>query len=138
MKSKVFIVGCSLVFSCYGEDKIPSKSEFDAIMQNAVLQMNAQMAGTKIDDYTEFKFVTYDKNPPLFSYFYSSNALTLLKQGSLNETQNKAMKTYNLQKTCSSKFRPLMKPYNLRVAHIFEDKITGKTVYKLTVSHDDC
>jgi len=138
MKYIFIILFCLQIFNLSAEDKIPSKSEIDSVMQNAVKQMNAQMSGTKIDEYTTLKFVTYDLNPPLFSYFYTSSALTFLKQDNLNQIQTDAIKTFNVTKTCSTQFKPLMKPYNLKVAHIFEDKNTGKIIYKLTVSHLDC
>jgi hypothetical protein len=135
--SSLFILA-ALSINSFANDKIPGKAEFDAIMLNAAKQANAQMTGTKIDEYTTLKLVTYDSNPPLFSYFYISNALTILKQDKLNQTQIDAMKISNTNKTCSSKFKPLMKPYNFKVAHIFEDKNSGKIFYKLTVSHSDC
>jgi hypothetical protein len=120
------------------EEKIPSKSELDAVMLNAVKQTNAQMAGVKIDEHTNLKFVTYDLNPPLLTYFYTSSVLSTLNQNSLNQLQIDAMKKFNIVKTCSTKYQPLMKPYNLKIAHIFEDKLSGKVFYKLTVTHMDC
>jgi hypothetical protein len=138
MRFSSFFVLVALSLNSFAEDKIPSKSEFDAVMQNAVRQMNAQMQGTKIDEYTTLKFVSYDLNPPLFSYFYTSNVLVALKQDNLGRAQIDAMKKYNITKTCSTKFKPLMKPYNFKVSHIFEDKSSGKVIYKLTVSYLDC
>jgi hypothetical protein len=137
---RYFFVLATAFFSLHSlsQDKIPSKSEFDSIMMNAVKQMNSQMSGVKIDDYTTLKFVTYDLNPPLFSYFYSTSALAALKQSSLNKVQIDAMKKFNINKTCSSNFKPLMKPYNFKVSHVFEDSNSGKILHKLTVSHLDC
>lgn len=34
---------------------IPPKAELDAIIQNAAKQMNSQMSGLRIDDYTTLK-----------------------------------------------------------------------------------
>jgi hypothetical protein len=138
MKYFLTLLFCWQIFNLSAEDKIPSKSELDSIMQNAVKQMNAQMSGTKIDEYTNLKYVTYDLNPPLFTYFYTSSSLAVLKQDSFNQVQIDAMRKFNVTKTCSTQFKPLMKPYNLKVAHIFEDKNTGKLIYKLTISHLDC
>lgn len=117
---------------------IPTKSELDAVMQNAAKQMNSQMSGLKIDEYTTLKYVTYDTTPPLFTYFYSSSALSVTNQQSLTNVQIAAMNQYNINKTCSSKFKGLMKPYNLKVAHILEDSKTGKNFYKQTVAAIDC
>jgi len=138
MKYIFILLFYSQIFNVSAEDKIPGKSELDTVMQNAVKQSNAQMSGTKIDEFTSLKFVTYDLNPPLLSYFYTSSALTALKQDNLNQMQIDVMKKFNVTKTCSSPFKPLMKPYNLKIAHVFEDKNTGKVFYKLTVSHLDC
>jgi hypothetical protein len=117
---------------------IPPKAELDAIMQNAVKQMNTQMSGLKIDEYTTLRYVTYDTTPPLFTYFYSSSALSVTNQQTLTNAQLAAMNLYNINKTCTSKFKVLMKPYNLKVAHIMEDSKTGKNFYKLTVTATDC
>ena len=137
---KIFLV--TLINIAFGfvnaDDKIPSKIELDAVMQNAVKQMNSQMTGLKIDEYTNLKFVAYDSNPPLFTYFYSSNVLSSIKQDSLNHTQIEALNKFNITKTCGTSFKPLMKPYNLKVAHIMDDKTTGKKIYKITISHLDC
>jgi hypothetical protein len=138
MRCLFFLSILVVSFNSISQDKIPSKLEFDSIMRNAVRQVNAQISGLKIDEYTALKFVTYDSSPPLFSYFYNTSALTVLKQSSLNQMQIDEMKKFNVNKTCSSNFKSLMKPYNLKVAHVFEDVNSGKVIYKLTVSHLDC
>ncbi len=117
---------------------IPPKAELDAVMQNAVKQMNSQMSGLKVDEYTTLKFVAYDTSPPLFTYFYSSSALSVTNQQSLTNAQIAAMNQFNINKTCTSNFKALMKPYSLKVAHIMEDSKTGKNFYKLTVAAKDC
>ena len=117
---------------------IPSKAELDAVMQNAAKQMNSQMSGLKVDEYTTLKYVSYDTTPPLFTYFYSSSALSVTNQQSLTNAQIAAMNLFNINKTCTSNFKALMKPYSLKVAHIMEDSKTGKNFYKLTVTSIDC
>ena len=127
-----------LICKTVSAQNIPSKSELDTVMQNAAKQMNSQMSGLKIDEYTTLKYVAYDTTPPLFTYFYSSSALSVTNQQSLTNAQIAAVNKYNINKTCTSNFKALMKPYNLKVAHIMEDSKTGKNFYKLTVSHADC
>ena len=61
-----------LITGISSAQNIPSKPELDAIMQNAAKQMNSQMSGLKVDEYTTLKYVSYDTTPPLFTYFYSS------------------------------------------------------------------
>jgi hypothetical protein len=138
MKYFLTVVLALFSLNSFAKDKIPSKAEFDSIMRNAVKQMNGQMAGVKVDEYTTFKFVTYDVNPPLFTYFYKTSTLAVLKQSSLTQTQINEMRKVNINKTCSTNFKPLMKPYNFKVAHVFEDAVTGRIIYKLTISHLDC
>jgi len=138
MKFLIFLLFAILSLPVNAQEKIPDKSELDSVMQNAVKQMNAQMAGMRVDEYMNLKFVTYDLNPPLFSYFYTSTALNVTKQETLNRVQIEAMNKFNITKTCSTKFMPLMKPYNLKVSHIIEDKVSGKIIYKITISHLDC
>jgi hypothetical protein len=134
-----FIKYFFLIFPTLGiAEGLPSKSELNAVMQNTVKQMNAQMSGLKIDEYTTLKYVTYDSTPSLFTYFYSSSALSVTNQQTLTIAQITALNQYNINKTCTSKFKGLMKPYNLKVAHILEDSKTGKNFYKLTVSALDC
>jgi hypothetical protein len=129
---------CSFVTNAIAKEGIPSKIEFDSIMINAVKQMNAQMAGQKTDEYTIFKFITYDKNPPMITYFLSSNPSSVPNMNKFDKSQTDAMAKFNILKTCASPFRVFMKPYGLKVSHIFENGHTGLVLFKLTVSHSDC
>lgn len=138
MKNFLIVVLALLSLNSLAKDKIPSKAEFDALMLNAVRQMNTQLGGMKIDNYTILKFVVYDLNPPLLTYVYSSTELIVLKQDKLNQAQIDAMRKYNISKTCATQMMPLMEPYNFKIAHRFEDGKSGKVIYKLTVSHHDC
>jgi len=137
-KLKIYLICWVLITNAYAQEKIPSKSELDAVMINAVKQVNAQMAGVRIDEYTNLKFVTYDLNPPLFTYFYTSSVISVDKKEALSQLQIDALRKFNISKTCSTQFKPLMKPYNLKIAHVFEDKNSGKIIYKLIVTHLDC
>lgn len=133
-----FFIITSLTSNAIANDKIPTKAEFDSLMTNAAKQFNEQMGGQKIDEFTNFKLITYDKNPPLFTYFYSSNPFSMPNINKLDKSQTEAMTKYHIQKTCASPFRVFMKPYGLKVAHRFENGHTGLTLFKLTVSHSDC
>jgi hypothetical protein len=133
-----FFIIISFVSNTIAQDRIPTKAEFDSLMTNAAMQMNAQMGGQKIDEFTNFKFITYDKIPPLFTYFYSSNPFSMPNINKLDKNQTEAMAKYHISKTCASPFRVFMKPYGLKVAHRFENGHTGLTLFKLTVSHSDC
>jgi len=138
IEMRLLAVFLLLITEMSSAQNIPPKVELDAVMQNAVKQMNSQMSGLKVDEYTTLKYVSYDTTPPLFTYFYSSSALSATNQQSLTNAQLAAMNLFNINKTCTSNFKALMKPYSLKVAHIMEDSKTGKNFYKLTVTHADC
>jgi hypothetical protein len=119
------------------QNSIPSKSEVDAVMQNAVKQSNIQMSGLRVDEYTTLRLLTYDANKPLLTYFYASSYLRDTNQNSLDQAQMDAIRNFNINKSCSA-HGIIMKQYNLRVAHIFDDSYTGKPIYNITVSRMDC
>ena len=129
-----------LLFACQwvlAQDGIPSKTELDRLMSITAKQVNEQMAGSRMDENTTLKFVVYDRNPSPFTYFYSSTVLSYFNLTSLNQTQVNEMRKYYTSKACSATYR-FMKPYNMKVAHIVEDNITGKIIFKVTISHTDC
>ena len=119
------------------QSNIPSKSEVDAVMQNAVKKTNAQMSGSRVDEYTTLRYLTYDVNPPLLSYFYATSVMRDTNQNSLSQSQIDAIRNFNINKSCAA-YGIIMKHYNLRIAHIFDDSYTGKPIYKITVSRMDC
>jgi hypothetical protein len=126
-----------LLLAChqsYASDE-SEKAEVDAVMTKAAKQANEQLAGMKVDEYTRIRFIGFDKKGPVFIYVYSSS----IGADRLNEPQKRTMDVFHINKTCGTKFRPLMKhPYNLKVSHAFEDIRTGKTVYKIIIGNKDC
>ena len=134
---KKLMIALFIVCNAHAQN-IPPKSEMDNAIKNMVKQFNSQMSGLKVDEFTTVKFLTYDSSPPLLTYFYSSSALSATNQQSLTNAQLAAMNLFNINKTCTSNFKALMKPYSLKVAHIMEDSKTGKNFYKLTVTSIDC
>jgi hypothetical protein len=137
MKFIAIVLIASFALAANAQNSIPSKSEVDAVLQNAVKKANAQMSGSKVDEYTTLRFLTYDVNPPLLSYFYATSVMRDTNQSSLNQSQIDAIRNFNINKSCST-YGLIMKHYNLRVAHIFDDSYTGKPIYKITVSRMDC
>ena len=138
MNKLYFVI--SLFFICtniLAQNEIPSRVEFDNFMEVTVKQLNEKMSGSKIDEGTTWKVATYNKNKSLFTYFYISTVLTDFNINKLNDGQVSKMKKYYVQHTCSSTGR-YMKQYNIKVAHIVEDKKTGKVFFTVTVSHADC
>jgi hypothetical protein len=131
--SLLFYVGHSL-----SNDLILSKSDFRNLMINTVKSVNSQFAGLKVDEHTTLKFVTYDQRLNIYTYVYSSNIMSHLNQSILSAQQKDVMKKYHINKTCTSEFAPLLKPYNFKVSHSFQDKISGKVIYNLTISDADC
>jgi len=133
----IFLFLISIYSNCFA-DLLPSKKEFDAEMIDTVKQTNAQMAGIKIDEYMNLKFVNYDATVPVFNYFYTSTALKYLKQTELKASQIKAMNDFNIKKSCATELKNAMKPYGLEISHIIEDKYTGFIFYRYTVTKNDC
>jgi hypothetical protein len=120
------------------QEKWPTRSEVDAMFENVARQANSQMSGTKIDEYTTLRAVSYDKAVPVFSYLYASTVSAKTGRLNLNGAERQAMSTYHQTKTCGTHFRPFMKAYGLRVTHIFEDQRTGSHLITLTYSGKDC
>lgn len=118
---------------------IPPQAELDSVMQRTVKEFNSQMSGMKTDKFnTVVKHVTYVASPPLFTYFYSSSALSMLNQKSLTHAQVGALNQDSIKKTCTSKIKIFMKNYNLQVSHVMEDIKTGDKFYSYTVTAKDC
>lgn len=128
-----------LVFSTTLQaDPLPSKAMLDEVMRGVAKQTNDNLAGTKVDEFTKLKFVTYDANPPVFSYFYLSDIKASRGRLPLTTQQIVAMDEFHINKTCTSNFKGLLKAYNFKVAHIFEDVSSGKTFYKISVNESHC
>lgn len=140
--SRCISIGMLFIFmTCnqsYASDE-SKKAEVDAVMINAAKQGNEQLVGTKVDEYTKIRFIGFDKKIRVFIYLYSTNIMSKFGAAQLNSQQKIDMDVFHLNKTCGSKFRPLMKnPYNLKISHEFEDMRTGKTIYKITIGDRDC
>ena len=137
--AKLKILFISFIFSSlvFGES-FPSKKEFDREMVDTVKQTNAQMAGIKIDEYMNLKFVNYDATVPVFNYFYTSTVLKYLKQTELKAPQIKAMNDFNIKKSCATELKDAMKPYGLEISHMIEDNNTCFIFYRYTVTKNDC
>ena len=135
---KLIVLLVSLLCSICFAEILPSKKEFDVEMIDTVKQTNAQMAGIKIDEYMNLKFVNYDATVPVFNYFYTSTVLKYLKQTELKPSQIKAMNDFNIKKSCATELKNAMKPYGLEISHIIEDKYTGFIFYRYTVTKNDC
>jgi hypothetical protein len=136
---RVIFLFFSLLFNTFAIGQpYPPKKAFDAEMIDIVKQTNAQMAGIRIDEYMNLKFVNYDPSVPSFNYFYTSSVLKFLNQKELNTAQVKAMMEFNIKKSCATEFVNAMKPYGLEITHIIEDKFTGLIFYRYSVTKNDC
>lgn len=120
------------------QQKLPSRSEIDILLENAVRQGNSQLANTKVDGDTTLVVMTYDKGVPVFSYHYRTMVTERLGRKSLTVSEKDAMREFHREKTCSSHFKALMLVYGLHVAHYFEDGTTGKNLLTLTYRGADC
>lgn len=120
------------------QQKLPPRSEVDAVLANAARQGNTQLSNTKVDDDTTLVMMTYDKGVPLFAYHYRTMVTKRLGRKNLNSSEINAMRVFHKEKTCSSHFKGLMLAYGLEVAHVFEDGTNGKNLLTLTYKGSDC
>ena len=91
----IFLISVIFTSAIRAQEKMASKAEIDLFhmhMNKMVTMTNAKMGGSKVDDYTTIKYVTYDQNPPVFNYFYTTTALNVLKQNDLSQAQIAAVK----------------------------------------------
>jgi hypothetical protein len=137
---KYYVILCVFLSSIAlaEEKKIPTVTEFHALMFNAAKASKDQLWGSKVDEYTIINAITYDEKVPLFSYHYTTKMLQQLKQESLFQNQIDAMNKFHLGKTCKTQFRIFMKVYGLKIKHRFSDAVSGKKVYEITVTDRDC
>jgi hypothetical protein len=117
---------------------IPSRAEVDRVMLEMVKQFNAQMAGTKVDEMTIIRMMTYDRATPSLGYLYSTNYIATTGQKELTQEYIQQVKRFNIEKTCSSPVRPLLRAYGLQVVHSFSDATSGKNILQVRVTASDC
>lgn len=140
LKSALFFAAIFTQFPyVQAQDKLPSKAEFNELMDKGARESSKVLSGKKIDDYTTVHLIAYDYANTTFTYFYLTDALKILNQTTLSDYQKAQMRKANQERTCSSQLKVFMKPYGLKVTHIFldsRDKVS--TVYKLTLTDKDC
>jgi hypothetical protein len=120
-----------------GERKY-SLFEIHTILNDMVRQFNTKMGGTKVDDMTTIRMMTYDENGPTLGYFYSISYFEDTGKHHISPQHAKLTRDFNIEKTCSSPFRALMSDYGLKVVHIFSDSTTGRNLLEVRVSSKDC
>ena len=138
VRALLFVTIFSLSDYLWAQQKLPPRSEVDAVLENAARQGNSQLSNTKVDDDTTLVAFTYDKGVPLFAYHYRTMVTKRLGRKTLNASEMTAMRDFHKEKTCSSHFKGLMLAYGLQVAHIFEDGTNGKNLLTLTYRGSDC
>jgi hypothetical protein len=108
------------------------------MMMNMVKQFNEKMAGTKVDDQTVIRMMTYDTPVSTLTYLYATRYYAATGQRSVTPEHAKVLRQYHIEKTCSSPFRAFMKGYGMEVVHTFEDATTGRRLVTITVRGADC
>lgn len=117
---------------------IPPKAQVDTVLSNMVNEFNSKMAGTKADERTIIRFMSYDVKVPTLGYFYSTTHYLSTKRKTLTDQEKKAMWEFHVQKTCTSSFDLFMKLYGLEVVHRFEDSTTGQKLVEMRIKYSDC
>ena len=118
--------------------KPPTRAEIHKILNEAVRQFNSKMTNTKIDEMTIIRMMTYDEATPTMSYHYATTYFAKSKVKKVTPEYIAAIRSFNVEKTCTSQFEPLMRAYGLEVVHSFSDAITGANLVDITVTATDC
>jgi hypothetical protein len=119
-------------------NKIPSRAELHKIMNDAVKQFNSKMTNTRVDEMTVIRMLTYDEATPTMSYHYATTYFAKSKVKKVTPEYVASIRAFNVEKTCTSQFEPLMRGYGLEVVHSFSDAITGANLVDITVTANDC
>ena len=117
---------------------LPTKAEFEAVMNNAALQSNSALRGKEVDSFTKIQSIEFNARTTTMTYSYTTGVLKVTKQLALDENQRQAMKAHHVSLTCQSPFKPFLKPYALSVEHLYLDSETGRMVYKVVITDKDC
>ena len=120
------------------ESKRPSRAEIDKILNNAVEQFNAKMIGTKVDEITVIRMMTYDEAIPTLGYLYATRYFDTTGQRKVTSEYVASIREFNVARTCTSPFAPLMRAYGLQVVHSFSDATTGAKLVELKITREDC
>jgi hypothetical protein len=116
----------------------PPISELHSAMKNMVMQGNKQLAGSRVDEFTTLRMVTYDEPIPLLSYHYWTDHYTRTGQRNLSESERKRLRAFHIERVCTSKMRVAMREYGLQVGHNFADQSTGRNLLEVRVKYADC
>ena len=135
----VFCIASSNVSTAQNKSNtIPPKAQVDTVFTNMVNEFNSKMAGTKADERTIIRFMSYDAKVPTLGYFYSTTHYLSTKRKELTNQEKKAMWEFHVRKTCTSSFDIFMKFYGLVVVHRFEDSTTGAKLIEMRIKYSDC
>jgi len=118
--------------------KLPPRAEIDKVLNEAVRQFNVKMSGTKVDEMTSIRIMTYDEATPTIAYHYTTLYLAKNKIKKVTPEYIASIRRFNTEKTCTSQFEPLMRAYGLEVVHSFSDAVTGANLLHITITSVDC
>ncbi|MBH9553143.1 hypothetical protein [Inhella gelatinilytica] len=107
-------------------------------MNNMVAVSNKKLAGTRVDEVTTLRMVTYDEGKPTLAYFYFVDFFVNTGRKTMTKAERDNVKNFNVASTCGGKFRPFMTEFGLEVAHHFQDASTGIHLIEIRVKRDDC
>lgn len=116
----------------------PPISELHKAMNAAVKDFNSKMPGTKVDESTVLRFMTYDEATPMLGYSYETKYFATTGKRNISADYAERVRQFNIEKTCSSRFKSLMRSYGMQVVHSFSDATTGKNLLEVVVTFNDC
>lgn len=107
-------------------------------MNYMVREFNSKMPGTRVDEMTAIRIMTYDAAVPTLAYIYSTDYFSQTGQRIVTPEHIKALRAFNIEKTCTSDLRVFMKAHGLQVVHSFSDTFTGANLVQVRVRYSDC
>ena len=107
---------------------------FDDNFKKIAIQMNEQLGGTKLDEFTRLKFVFYSSEEKTFLFRHSINGIA-----SLSKVQKNALYQQTLNRICSTNILvPLTDTLGFRIRHVYESETTGLRLFEADFQYRDC
>ena len=97
-------------------------------------EVNQQLGGSKIDEYTTFRHVVYEPSSKTLMYTYGAT----VNFDKLNQTQSGDMYVFHKNKSCNGAFASVIKSYGMKIEHVFENVRTGRELWRMSYSSKEC
>ena len=109
------------------------------VLDNKIKEFDKELRGRKIDDYTIFNYIRFDKNRRAVTYSHQSTLDSNITQ-IFTEKHIESIDKLNKDRMCASWIKMFMKPMNLKVRYVYHDYNTNLPIKNLDFIYDasDC